>query len=176
MQMTPTIAPVAVAARQGRTENTTLRRMYPKLTDLLLELLTDERKCKSVFQTFKLMQEDLDLTYEGFRLRLVQGRIDLNDLPLLAEAMSVNGIDPSPMVATFSAACLPRDADLDGTMLDELTEMSMSLGHIARELKHNGNLLENYTKPELREVMQICGRMSAAARRLDQECLAVYDN
>lgn len=160
--------------RANRTENTTLRRMSPPLCKLLQEQLTDHRQLKNVALTFVGMSGDLDLTYEGFRLRLEQGRLTLDDLPQLCEAMAVNGVDPSPFVATLEAACLPRDPELDGTMVTELCDMAASLGDFAETMKKHGANLSDYPNDFLRELMSICARSMAAARRLNQECLNAY--
>lgn len=161
--------------RTTRTENTTLRRMSPPLCKLLQDTMTDSRKLKQIASTYSQMESDADLTYEGFRLRLEQGRFQLNDLPHLCESMAVNGVDPAPFIATLEAACLPRDPELDGTMVTELCDMAASLGDFAETMKKHGHNLSDYPNEFLLELMNICGRSMAAARRLNQECLAAYE-
>lgn len=173
--MHPNSLPLVPHLRAHRTENTTGRRMNPPLSGLLQDVLTDQRKLKDVATTFVQLRGDLDLTYEGFRLRLEQGRIHLDDLPAICEAMSLHGIDPSPYVATLEMACVPRDLDLDGTMLDELVEMTAALGDYAEHFKKHGSDLSAYPNDTLRAVMSICNRTQAAVRRLGQECLNSYE-
>lgn len=151
----------------------------PNLGELLLQNITDCRKLAAVHSSFLELAGESDrrgsgLSLEGFRQALLHGRITLNQLPRLFEAMSVNEVDPAQSLAAIEAACLPRDPDLNGKLSDELVSIAQSCGDIAHNIRTNGDSLRGYSNSKLRALMATAAGSIAVGRKLYQECLTAY--
>lgn len=158
----------AAAARMERPLFTPLGRVF-------LAQLTDARLAKAVWLTYNSFDPDTALSYEGFRQTLHEGRFTLDNLARLCEAMSCNNVDPAVPIATLEAACIPRDPDLDGSMLGEICTATEQIGKLAAEMRQHGHSLVDYDNAELRNILDMAGRLQAATRRLMQEALKAYE-
>lgn len=158
----------AVAARIERPLFTPLGRLF-------LAQLADARQAKAVWLTYNSFDPDTALSYEGFRHMLHEGRFLLDNLPRLCEAMSCNNVDPAVPISTLEGACVPRDPDLDGSMLSEICTATEQIGKLAVEMRQRGHSLVDYDNTELRAILDMSGRLQAATRRLIQEALKAYE-
>ena len=147
--------------------------------ELLHQQITDCRKLQDVHRSFLALGNQKDehgsgLSCEGFRKTLQSGRLAINDLPRLFEAMALNGVDPCQSLAAIESACLPRDPDLDGNLSSELADLATITGDIAVQYRNTGDSLAGYSNPQRRYVMSIAARTIAAGRRLYREALEAY--
>jgi len=154
--------------------------LAPNLGELILQNITDCRKLSAVHSSYLELGGESDrhgsgLSCEGFRQSLLQGRIGLNNLPRLFEAMAINQVDPLQSLVAIESACLPRDPELNGQLADELLEVSSAAGEIAHNIKNNGNSLDGYSNTKLRSVMATATKLIASGRKLCQECLNEYE-
>lgn len=163
-----------------KTEPSPTPRLVFPIGELILQNITDSRALSAVHQTYLSLAGEIDatgsgLSYEGFRQMLIHGRLTVDNLPRLFEAMEINQVDPMVVMAAIEAACLPRDPEMNGKLADELAGLAMATGDIAARYKTNGDSLEGYSNSDLRAVMATITTCMAVCRRLMQECTENYN-
>lgn len=135
---------------------------------LIHEQITDDRRGREVVAAFNRITGRNEC-YAAFIARLQQnghGSFPLNDFPAFCQALREIGIDPDPFSCLLTDAC-QIEPQINGEIVDEFVLAAEEVGRLAHIVRRGD--LHSFSKPELRNIFQITGRMRNILRQIDAE-------
>lgn len=148
-----------------------------RLTRLLKDLLTDDRRLKDVWDEFCRISEGMSgIPYHTGKAWLQDSRhgsFPLNKLPDFITAMRNVGIETGPVVQLITAA-ISKAPKINGSILDEFLGLHTPLGSLARAIDEG--TIATMSRTQLRELLVAANRMTDLCRCITAELLHFYGN